>query len=779
MERVVRAHTPLAEDQLLFRAMHGSETLSELFEFEVELLSPDPSIDARALLGKSMALEMKTAADARFLHGEVTRFARTGREGGTVRHTVYRATVRPWLWYLTRSSHSRTFQGCTAVEMIEEVLGAYGYAYEKKLSGSYRAWDFCAQYEESDFAFVSRLMELEGIYYWFRHDRNQHTLVLADDASAHDELPGYACIDYFASDRAITDDIEVIDDWQVTAEVRSGSYTVDDFNFTTPKADLSGTRVQPLATDNADYDMYEWIGDYGAAGDGEHYARVRLEEAQSLADRSAGHATVRGLAPGYRFNMRGSPRDDDNRDYLLVSVSYDWREGGYATTADAPGGSSFGHGFVVQPADRPFRAPRRTPMPRTSGPQTATVVGPEGEEIWTDEYGRVKVQFHWDRVGQNNQDSSFWVRVSQAWAGDSFGTVHVPRIGQEVIVDFISGRIDRPIVIGRVYNADQMPPFDLPAEDARSGIVSRSTKGGSVANANAIVFEDRMGAEQMLLHAERNLDTEVEGDETHTTEKTRTTLIKGHESSTFESGEERHITAGAVETIDGGETRTVHDGAIETVSGGEIRTITGGATEIISGGEKRVVNDGIFETVNGDVVVTVNGSVLRLVAGSDIRITCSGRVEIINAFDGKLVLGPDNTVVTGTKTVTAPDITYTSTDHKVNTTNFTINTKVTTYNTPRQEVNADNQTWYQRNVKEGTGFQVTATLGSYDLYGFKVLTCGLNSINSGVFVNLSLVNFIDWVWRKENIVIKLKKTKAVEVDVALQETQTGDLNVTE
>ncbi|KAI1691579.1 phage late control protein D protein (GPD) domain-containing protein [Ditylenchus destructor] len=561
----------------------------------------------------------------------------------------------------------------------------------KKLSGSYRAWDFCAQYEESDFAFVSRLMEQEGIYYWFRHDRNQHTLVLADDASAHDELPGYACIDYFASDRAITDDIEVIDDWQVTAEVRSGSYTVDDFNFTTPKAIFRarGCSLWPPTTPTTTCTN-------GSA------TTVQPETASTMrACGSRRHSRSPIAAPAMppcgawrRISLQHArlPARRRQPDYLLVSVSYDWREGGYATTADAPGGSSFGHGFVVQPADRPFRAPRRTPMPRTSGPQTATVVGPEGEEIWTDEYGRVKVQFHWDRVGQNNQDSSFWVRVSQAWAGDSFGTVHVPRIGQEVIVDFISGRIDRPIVIGRVYNADPMPPFDLPAEDARSGIVSRSTKGGSVANANAIVFEDRMGAEQMLLHAERNLDTEVEGDETHTTEKTRTTLIKGHESSTFESGEERHITAGAVETIDGGETRTVHDGAIETVSGGEIRTITGGATEIISGGEKRVVNDGIFETVNGDVVVTVNGSVLRLVAGSDIRITCSGRVEIINAFDGKLVLGPDNTVVTGTKTVTAPDIIYTSTDHKVNTTNFTINTKVTTYNTPRQEVNADNQT---------------------------------------------------------------------------------------
>ncbi|MET3495460.1 type VI secretion system Vgr family protein [Variovorax boronicumulans] len=777
MARIVRAHTPLGGDRLLFRAMHGSEALSALFEFEVDLLSTSPSIAAASLLGKSMALEIRTAAAPRFLHGEVTRFARIGREDGMVRHTVYRATVRPWLWYLTRASNNRTFQGCTAVEMIEQVLGAYGYPFEKKLCGGYRAWDFCAQYEETDYAFVCRLMELEGIYYYFKHTQGQHTLVLADDMSAHDELPGYACIDYFATDRPVTEDIEVIDDWQATAEVRSGSYTVDDFNFTMPRADLASARVQPLATDNADYDMYEWLGDYGAAGDGEHYARVRLEEAQALADRCTGHATVLGLAPGYRFTMRGAPRGDDNREYLLVSVHYALREGGYASSPETRG--SYGFNFMVQPSDAPFRAPRRTPMPRTTGPQTATVVGPPGEEVWTDEYGRVKVQFHWDRVGQNNQDSSFWVRVSQAWAGDAFGTVHVPRIGQEVIVDFISGRIDRPIVIGRVYNAERMPPLDLPGEATKSGIVSRSTKGGSPANANTLVFEDQRGAEQILLHAERRLDVEVEADETHTTDKTRTTRIKGHESSTFEAGEERHITAGALESIDGGETRTVNDGATETVSGGETRTITGGAIETISGGETRVVNGGISETVNGDVIVTVNGSVLRLVAGADIRITGSGRVEIINAFDGKLVLGPDNTVVAGPKTVTAPDITYNSTDHTVNVTNFTINADVTTYNTPSQTVNADSQTWYQRNVKEGTGFQATATLLSADVFGVKILTSGLNSINSGVFVNLSLINFIDWVWRKENVFIKIKQVAAVEVDVALQETQTGDLSNTE
>jgi type VI secretion system secreted protein VgrG len=753
--RIVTARTPLGPDRLMFRSMHGSEGLSRLFEFEVDLLSPSASIDSQAVLGKPLALRIETAGAPRFLHGQVTRFQMIGREDGAARHTVYRATVRPWLWYLTRASNNRIFQDKSVVEILEEVLGAYGFAFEKRLRGSYRSWDFCAQYEETDYAFVCRLMELEGIYFHFRHDESQHTLVLVDDIASHDEIPDYGTIDCFASDRDIRQDLEVIDDWQVTAEVRSGGYTVDDFNFATPRADLRNARVQPLATDQADHDMYEWLGDYGASGDGEHYARVRLEEAQSLAERSTGHATVRGMAPGHRFTMRGSPRDDDNREYLVVSVNYALREGGYASGSNEPG--QYGFSFVVQRTDLPFRAPRQTPLPRTAGPQTATVVGPEGEEIWTDRYGRVKLQFRWDRAGRRNEDSSCWVRVSQAWAGDAFGTVHVPRIGEEVIVDFISGRIDRPIVIGRVYNADEMPPFDLPGEATRSGIVSRSTVGGAPANANVLRFEDRTGAEQLLMHAERNLDTEVEAAETHTTGGSRTTLIKGHESSTFERGEERHITRGAVEFIDGSETRTVTGGAHETVLGGETRTIDQGAVETIVGGETRTVHGGSSEDVTGDVVVTVNGAVLRLVTGADIRITCSGRVEIVNALDAKLVIGPDTTVVTGPKTVSAPDINYRSGTFTVNTTNFTLNAKVSAQNTPTQQVNADHQNCVEKLLKAGTFLQLETAGLTRDRYGIKLQFTGRNFLIQRLFINLSGANWLGAGSRKSDRPFGFKK----------------------
>jgi len=296
-----------------------------------------------------------------------------------------------------------------------------------------------------------------------------------------------------------------------------------------------------------------------------------------------------------------------------------------------------------------------------------------------------------------------------------------------------------------------MPPFSLPGEATKSGIVTRSSKGGSPANANAFVFEDAMGAEQILLHAQRNLDTEVEADETHTTEGTRTTLVKGHESATYESGEERHITGGAVETIDGGEERTVTGGATETVTEGEKRTITGGAVETITGGETRTVNDGIVETVNGSVLLTVNGSTIRIVSGADIRIVGGGRIEIVNAVDTKIVIGPDITWVTGPKTVGAPTIVHNATNYTLNTSNYTLNANVIVYNTPEHTVKTDDHFhWRMTNYHASWVKKSQFTAQAYDIYGIKVMLslATFTSIN-GLFVNMAVVNSNENVWQKK------------------------------
>jgi type VI secretion system secreted protein VgrG len=608
MARVVKAHTPLGEEQLLFRSMHGNEGLSQLFEFEVDLLSPNTSVDMKAVLGKPLTLEIVTINGApRYLNGQITRFTMIGREGGSSRYTVYRASVRPWLWYLTRTSDCKIFQNKSVVEILEEVLGEYGFAFEKKLSASYRQWEYCVQYQETDFAFVSRLMEHEGIYYYFKHEKNQHTLVLADDMGAHEPLPEYPKIGYLATDRVSDPGREVIDQWEVTEEIRPGTYVVDDFDFKKPKADLLTTRSQPRGNDHGQYEMYEWLGGYSDAGQGEHYARIRLEEAQAQAELDTGHANVRGMAPGYRFTMQNAPRNEDNREYLIVSVMYSLREGGYATGA-SPG--EYGFHFGVQPTSFPFRAPRVTRAPSTHGPQTATVVGPPGEDIWIDKYGRVKVQFRWDRYGQRNENSSCWVRVSSAWAGSNFGAVNHPRVGQEVIVDFIAGCPDRPIIIGRVYNADQMPPLELPAKATVSGFISRTIKGDGEL-ANHFIIDDDPGCESIKIHAQKDFTLEVENNELHTVDGERTTIITGADTYTGDTSLD--------ETINGPHTLTVNEGGPQkiTVNGGDqfikvnggtqdvyvdgeqIIHVTGQRTDTVDDGERRYIKPFSWEQVTG------------------------------------------------------------------------------------------------------------------------------------------------------------------------------------
>ena len=608
MARVVTAHTPLAPDQLLFRSMHGNEGLSELFEFEVDLLSPNMAVDMKALLGKPLTLEIQTLnGTPRYLNGQITRFTMIGREENSSRYVVYRALVQPWLWYLTRTSDCKIFQNKSVVDILEEVLGEYGFAFEKQLSASYRQRDYSVQYQETDFAFVSRLMEHEGIYYYFKHERNQHTLVLADDMSAHDTIPGYPRISYYAGDRAGAVGREVIDQWEVTEEIRPGTFVVDDFDFKKPKADLLNTRSQPRGNDHGQYEMYEWLGGYSDSGQGEHYARIRLEEAQAKAEVDTGHSNVRGMAPGYRFTMQNAARNEDNKEYLVVSVQYNLREGGYAT-GSTDGVYSFD--FAVQPTSFPYRAPRVTRMPTTHGPQTATVVGPPGEDIWIDKYGRVKVQFRWDRYGQRNEDSSCWVRVSSAWAGSNFGAVNHPRVGQEVIVDFIAGAPDRPIIIGRVYNADQMPPLELPAKATVSGFISRTIKGDGEL-ANHFVIDDDPSNESIKIHAQKDFSLNVENNETHTVDGTRDTVIEGADTYTTNTSLD--------ETVNGPHTLTVNKGGPQkiTVNGGDqfIKVdggnqqvdvignqtihVTGARTDTVDDGERRYIKPFSWEQVTG------------------------------------------------------------------------------------------------------------------------------------------------------------------------------------
>jgi type VI secretion system secreted protein VgrG len=727
MTRTVQVHTVLSAEQLKFRAMRGREALSQLFEFEVDMVSPSFNLDLKKLLGTSLTIEVTDGGAPRFLNGTVVRFELVGRANETGRHYVYRALVQPWLWYLTRTTDCRIFQNKSVPEVLDEVLGKYGFEFEKRLTGSYRPWEYCVQYQESDFAFVSRLMEHEGIAYHFEHANNSHLLVLADDTGGYRKLPGYATIPYRPRDRVLHAMEPCIDKWRASEQITSGRVMLDDFDFKKSRASLQSVRQDPKGHDHSTYEVYEWLGGYSEHQQGDTYARIRLQELQCAHELAAGHTNVVGMAPGYLFEMTHCPRESDNREYLVTETRYDLQEPEYSTGTGTESVCQFD--FTVLPSNVPYRPARKTPKPRTNGPQTATVVGPE--EIWTDRFGRVKLQFRWDRYGQSDENSSCWVRVSSNWAGANYGTMHMPRVGQEVIVDFIGGEPDRPIITGRVYNNDQMPPWELPANATASGILTRSSAGGAANQANMLRFEDRSGAEQILLHAERNLDVEVEADETHTTGGTRTTLVKGHESATYQSGETRDITAGAKETIAGGDTRDVTGGFSETVSGG--------VTQTISGGKKRTLSGGLNDTISGGVNLAITGGFHGTIDGKEIRFVSGGRNDTIDTSNTVLVNGPSNTTVTGPTVHTSPDVTFNTTNHIHNTTQHVINTSI--YNTTSNTYNnltvnyTNNSISYTNNYSKSSDwrwFRLGGTGLNMDVSGISLGVVAVRSMAIGV-----------------------------------------------
>ena len=609
MQRTVQVHTVLSSEQLKFRSMRGREGLSELFEFEVDMVSTSFSLDLKQLLGTSLTLELADEGGPRFLNGTVVRFELVGRANETGRHYIYRALVQPWLWYLTRTTDCRIFQNKSVPEVLDEVLGKYGFQFEKRLTGSYPAWEYCVQYQESDFAFVSRLMEHEGIAYHFEHADGSHLLVLADDAGSYKPLPGHASIPYRPRDRVVNALEPCIDQWRVAEQITSGRVMLDDFDFRKSRASLQSVQQDPKPHDHSTYEVYEWLGGYTEHQQGDAYAKIRLQELQCAHELAAGHTNVVGMAPGYLFQMTHCPRESDNREYLVTETRYDLREPEYSSGGSSESVCEFD--FTVLPSSVPYRPARKTPRPRTNGPQTATVVGPE--EIWTDRFGRVKLQFRWDRYGQSNQDSSCWVRVSSPWAGGGFGGVQIPRVGDEVVVDFLNGDPDQPIVTGRVYNGERMPPWSLPGSATQSGLLSRSSPGGTTEHANAFRFEDKKGAEQLWMHAERNFDAETELDHslsvgnnhTHTVGNDETMQVKNNRQRNVGQNETVTIGQHRVAQIGGNETHGV--GGNRTRSVGQNETVTVGANRdaTIGGTHKETVAQGKTETIGEAKTLTV------------------------------------------------------------------------------------------------------------------------------------------------------------------------------
>lgn len=542
----IRFQSALGND-LNVHSMTGEEQISRLFEYHLELVSEKDDLHFDDVVGQQVTVILDIAEDQRFFNGFITDFSYLGDQGSFAR---YSATVRPWFWFLTRTADCRIFQNKNVPEIIKEVFRDNGMShFEERLSGQYRIWENCCQYRESDFNFIARLMEQEGIYYFFEHHADKHVMVMADDIAAHQPFPNYSGIPFYTGNKGLTVNYkDHLDVWTARQFIVPDGYVVQDFNFKTPKLDLlarsKGETVH--ATPLPEAEIYDYPGEYPESENASNYVKIRLQELQCKKETVHAAGTSRGVSAGCLFTLEDHPREDQNKEYLIISVNHKMVNAEFEAKQQS---SDEVYHCNLEVIDKtiPFRVARETPKPMVQGPQTAIVVGPAGDEIHTDKYGRIKVQFHWDRYGKNDENSSCWVRVSQIWAGAKWGGIHIPRIGQEVIVSFMEGDPDRPIITGRVYNADLMPPYTLEQNKTQSGIKSRSTEDGGPDNYNEFRFEDKKGAEEITLHAEKDMSTTIENDlatvvehdETHNVVNTRTVTIgtgdNARPSSTIES----------------------------------------------------------------------------------------------------------------------------------------------------------------------------------------------------------------------------------------------------
>lgn len=615
-----RITVQLPVEGLLFWKLSGREALSESFALTVTVLGTDARIDRSSLLGKAITVTIPTEnlLTSRYINGKITRVGVSATEISGTRYAVYALTVEPDLWPMKRDHNLRIFQNQTVPQIVKTLLGEYQVNIEDKLTGSYRVWEYCVQYQESSFAFISRLMELEGISYHFRHEADKHTMVLTDAVEQHVPFTGYENIPYHVTGSGGSTDEEGISQWALEDSVTPGIYSLDDYDFRKPNAWLYQARQNPVSPAPGSIDVYDWPGRFVEHGHGEFYARIRQERWQVEHQQVYGTGTAIGIAPGYTFTLLNAPFFSDNGEYLTISADYMYEENRYASGSD--GETIHRTDFTVIPSSIPFRPAFSAQWPRTGGPQTAKVVGPSGESIWTDKYGRVKVKFHWDRLAKGDDTSSCWVRVSSAWAGQGYGGVQIPRVGDEVVVDFINGDPDRPIITGRVYNDASMPPWALPAAATQMGFLSRS-KDGTASTANALRFEDKAGSEQVWLHAERNLDVDVENDENHNIDKNHTHFVGENEVQ-----------------------RVVKDQTVGVK--GEVKTITGGNMK------EEVVNNYILTTGEGirlacgdsAIELAKDGSVT--IIGTKLNITVSGQGDInaqplnLNSGNGSHISAP-------------------------------------------------------------------------------------------------------------------------------------------
>jgi type VI secretion system secreted protein VgrG len=643
LERYIEVTTPLGTDDvgdplLQFERLTGSDQLSQCYRYELTLQCDDPEIASDKLLGEAVTVTLKRAQsedeEPRFFHGLVDQFSYLGNESGG--RFQYRLILRPAFWFLSKTMDNRIFQRMTVPDIVSKVLDDAGMTdYRMDLSGNYPEREYCVQYGESDLDFVQRLLEHEGMFYHFEFDDGAHTMVIADKLDSLKDAPACKEIAFEQGSLQRTGEQNVITKFERIDSASPAKWVHTDYDFEKPSADLMATSDLSGWHSEDDKERYFYPGKYIDHGRGADLADVRVEEGRALSQVIRANSTAVPPYSGHCFELVENPREADNIKFVILRASYEIWEGQYiAGLDDDAQEQGFRAQYELLPADTLYRPARQTPKPVMRGPQTAIVVGPSGEEIHTDEYARVKVQFHWDREGGNDENSTCFIRVSSVWAGSGWGFIQIPRIGQEVIVDFLEGDPDKPIITGRVYNAEQMPPYELPGNATQSGWKSNSSLGGG--GWNEMRFEDKKGSEEVYFQAEKDHNE----------------LVKNNESRTIGNDFLEDIGNDATQNVHHDRTETVDNNKSVTV--GVDRTVSIGSNDTESVGSNRSLSVGVDETitVGSNSSETIGTNHTQSVGVAQSITVGAARSDTVGAAETRQVGGPQANTIGGARTMT-------------------------------------------------------------------------------------------------------------------------------
>lgn len=588
------------------RSISGREVLNDLARLDLQG-SSDDLLALPGSVATHVTATLRNDAQQRPLDALIAEIHRLPADA-TAEH--YQLVLRPWLWWLTLASNNRVFQNLASSDIVTTIFKAHGFTdFKLSLTGSYEPREYCVQYGESDFAFVSRLLEEEGIFWFFTHEEGKHTLVLADSNDAFPPIPNGPKVPYLGQEIGVRE-LHGIRSARYCLQAVVGTYSATDYEFTTPSTSLYsqaqgevGPRVQ-----------YEYPGGYTAKVRGDALAKQRVDGLRSQERRLIGESDCRWLVPGHWFTLTGHDDAALNIDWVLTSVTHEADHEHYRNR------------FEAIPKDSTYRPPRITPKPRMHT-QIAKVVGKAGEEIWTDKYGRIKIQFPWDRDGKNDETASCWVRVALPWSGKGFGIQFVPRVGQEVIVAFIDGDPDKPLVTGCVYNGDNSMPYALPDNATQSGIKTNSSKGGD--GFNELRFEDKKDEEQVFLQAQKDFAVNVLNDATvdigHdqaltvTNDRTRT-VKEGNDTTTVEKGDR------SVTIAKGKDTLNVKDARNVTVEGDQHHNVQGNDEHTVKGDYKLTVEGNLTIEVSGKLMLNSRGD-LSAKSNGNVMVEASGSLD--------------------------------------------------------------------------------------------------------------------------------------------------------